>query len=185
MGSAAIRGKKVVVESQDFETVISSVEGEVTVEGDGGGGGGRTIKGGEQAIIRQLSGQRPTIIIQPITDDQREMIEDKVTMACNACRTVYFDVAQKKSETGRAPGDGPVDDNAKSPGSDEDEDEDEPKGDAVVKEDSLTPGGLDELFLEDTTGTDEGDNFLIPVVVTPVDTAPDEVVGSASEIQGT
>ena len=181
MGSAAIRGKKVVVESQDFETVISSVEGEVTVEGDGGGGGGRTIKGGEQAIIRQLSGQRPTIIVQPIPDDQREMIEDKVTMACNACRTVYFDVAQKKSETGRAPGDGPVDDNAKSPGSDEDE----PKGDAVVKEDSLTPGGLDELFLEDTTGTDEGDNFLIPVVVTPVDTTPDEVVGSASEIQGT
>ncbi|MEJ6601921.1 MAG: hypothetical protein QNL51_05055 [Opitutaceae bacterium] len=181
MGSAAIRGKKVVVESQDFETVISSVEGEVTVEGDSGGGGGRTIKGGEQAIIRQLPGQRPTIIVQPIPDDQREMIEDKVTMACNACRTVYFDVAQKKSEMGRAPGDGPVDDNAKSPGSDEDE----PKGDAVVKEDSLTPGGLDELFLEDTTGTDEGDNFLIPVVVTPVDTAPDEVVGSASEIQGT
>ena len=55
----------------------------------------------------------------------------------------------------------------------------------MVKEDSLTPGGLDELFLEDTTGTDEGGNFLIPVVVTPVDTTPDEVVGSASEIQGT
>ena len=43
MGSAAIRGKKVVVESQDFETVISSVEGEVTVEGDGGGGTSKVV----------------------------------------------------------------------------------------------------------------------------------------------
>jgi hypothetical protein len=179
-GSASIRGKKVVVESQDFETIISSVEGEVTVKGDGGSGGGRTIKGGEQAVIRQLPGQAPTIVVQPIPDDQREMIEDKVAMACNARRTVYFDVAQKKSEMGKASGEGPGEDNAKTP----DSEEEDPDAPVVVKEDGLTPGGLDELFLEDTTGTDESEDFLVPVVVTPVGTAPDEVVGSASAIQG-
>lgn len=174
--SAAIRGKKVVVQADDFETTISSVEGEVTIKGDAAGGGGRTIKGGEQAVIRQLPGQAPMIIIQPIPDDQREMIEDKVTMACNARRTVYFDVAKKKSEYAQGEDGNPIGDDAKQPGSDEDLD-------GEGKEDDLSPGGLDELFLEDTTGADDGEDELVPVVVTPVVTQPEEITGSPSEIR--
>jgi hypothetical protein len=104
--SVAIRGRKVVIESNDFETKVSSVEGSMTITGDGAGGSGRVVNSGQQAIITRLPGQAPTIKIHPSPDDEVPMVEDRVTMACNARQTVYFDVANKKSEvSGESPGD--------------------------------------------------------------------------------
>lgn len=95
-----IRGKKVVIETDGFETKVSMVEGETTVKGDADGqGGGQIIEGGQQAIIRRLPGRKPTIEIQPIPDEEMEQIQDKVTLACNARKTVYFDVADNKELT--------------------------------------------------------------------------------------
>ncbi|MDA7916715.1 hypothetical protein N9B49_00680 [bacterium] len=178
--SANIRGKKVVVEAMDFETKISAVEGEVTLKGDSAGGAGRTLKGGEQALISQNPGQPPTIIIQPIPDVERSDIEDKVTLACNARRTVYFDASQKKSESGNIPDNVPVD-GEKTPDEPEDEGEGD-EGDVFVdKEDALPPGGLDELFLDDTAGSDDTEDVLVPVVVVPVTPDASEAIVSPAE----
>ncbi len=162
--SASIRGKKVVVEAGDFETTISSVEGEVTITGEGTGANGQTIKDGQQAVIRRLPGQPPSIEIGPIPDDQVSVIEDKVTMACNARRTVYFDSVKKKSESGM-----PTDDTA--PDSLE-------QGDSESSEDELG-GGFGEVFLEDPAGEGDSDFEIIAVVVTPTDPVP-EVIASPS-----
>ena len=43
-----------------------------------------------------MPGRAPTIEIQPIPDDEKAVIEDKVTLACNARKTVYFEVADRK-----------------------------------------------------------------------------------------
>lgn len=183
--SVSIRGKKVVVETENFETKISSVEGQVTVKGEAAGGGGQVLEEGQQAVLRKLPGQPMTIEIRPIPDEERPMIEDKVTMACNARRTVYFDVAKKKSEVNNpGPGDGVNLDGEKSEEDDESPSEGEDE-EGFVKEDELTPGGLDDLFLDDSAGS-SGDTVdeLIPVVVTPVD-PPQEVVGSQSAITTT
>ncbi|MDA8527924.1 hypothetical protein N9K67_03880 [Opitutaceae bacterium] len=188
-GSANIRGKKVVVEAMDFETKISAVEGEVTIKSGSAGGAGRTLRDGEQALISQHPGQPPSIIIQPIPDVERADIEDKVTLACNARRTVYFDASQKKSESGNLPDNTPVDgektpDEEEGDGDGEDVfiEKEDTGGDVFAeKEDTLTPGGLDDLFLDETAGADDTEDVLVPVVVVPVTPDASEAIISPAE----
>lgn len=178
--AASIRGKKVVVQAGDFETTISSVEGEVTITGDGTGSSGQTIKDGEQAVIRRLPGQAPVIEIGPIPDDQVETIQDKVTMACNARRTVYFDSVKKKSENGFRPDDAVV-------GNETDSDDPDADGSDGDGEDEVFDAGIGngfaDVFLDDPEGSDGSDIEIIAVVVTPVD-APREVIASPASIGG-
>ena len=56
--------------------------------------GGQTIKPGQPALISPAGAIR----IQSIPDNERQALDDKVTMACMARKTVYFD-AQDKNET--------------------------------------------------------------------------------------
>ena len=174
--AAAIRGKKVAIQSDDFETKISSVEGEVTITGDGAGANGRTISDGEQAIIRRLPGQPPMIEIGPIPDDEVEGIEDSVTMACKARRTVYFD-SVKKLEDGRFQSDDPIvadDQSSDDPTEESDE----------TDSDTETGGGFGNVFLEDPAGGDNSEFEIVAVVVTPVDNVR-EVVASPSSLPAT
>lgn len=173
--SVSIRGKRVVVQADDFETKVSSVEGDVTITGKGTGSNGRTLSGGQQAIIRHLPGQPATIEIGPIPDAEVQEIEDRVTMACNARRTVYFDVAKKKSEINSAADDptATVDDEK---GPDE-------EGDGETKEESA-PGenpSFGEIFLDDPAGEGESDLEFVVVPVSPVE-PPQEVIGSPDRI---
>lgn len=177
--AASIRGKKVVVQAGDFETTISSVEGEVTITGDGTGTSGQTIKDGQQAIIRRLPGQPPSIEIGPIPDDQVETIEDKVTMACNARRTVYFDSVKKKSENGFRPDDPVVGDQDSS---DSPEGEEDGEGDPLFGDESGS--GFADIFLDDPEGSDGSEFEIVTIVVTPVNPEQREVVASPSRITG-
>lgn len=166
--AAAIRGKKVVVQADDFETTISSVEGEVTITGEGTGSKGQTIKDGEQAIISRLPGQPPSIQIRPIPEDQIEMIEEKVTMACNARRTVYFDIAKKLSDFRGGPDNREAGNSGQTDG-------------PVDLGGGGNSGGFGEIFLDDPAGEDDSEFEIITVVVSPV-RPPQEVVGSPSRI---
>jgi hypothetical protein len=172
--AASIRGKKVAIEVNDFETKISSVEGEVTITGDGTGTSGQTISDGQQAIIRRLPGQPPSIEIGPIPDDEIPIVDDKVTMACNARRTVYFDSVKKLSESGLRDDDAVVGD-GQSPGDSATGDD---EGDMLA--DSETGSGFGEIFLDEPAG-DDSEFEIIAVVVTPVD-PPLEVIASPARI---
>jgi hypothetical protein len=88
--SIAILGRKAVIQSQANQTIVSALEGPLTVRGDQFNGG-ETIKQGQQAIITRASaGAPPTITIQPIPDDQRGALDDKVNAACMARKQAHF-----------------------------------------------------------------------------------------------
>ncbi len=95
--SVSIRGRKVVVQSSGNSTTVSLIEGDVTVRGDLTGGG-ESLKPGQQAIITRNSPSEPPIIkIQEIPADQKEALGNRVSMACMARKTVYFETAERES----------------------------------------------------------------------------------------
>jgi hypothetical protein len=97
--SVAIRGRKIVLETNDNQTVISLLEGDATVRGDMLAGG-ETLKPGQQAIITRPSNFEPPVIkIQPIPKDQMTRLGEKVALACMARKTVYFAVAERQNDS--------------------------------------------------------------------------------------
>lgn len=95
--NVSIRGRKVVIETGDNETRVSLIEGDVTVRGDQFTGG-ETLKPGQQAIIRRTSpGAPPVITIQPIPDNQKAALNERVDAACTARQKVVFEAIETKT----------------------------------------------------------------------------------------
>ncbi|MBC7368627.1 MAG: hypothetical protein H7343_17755 [Undibacterium sp.] len=104
-GSVNIRGKRIVIAAGDRETKISMIEGDSTVKGGDLDLGGQTLKAGEQAIIRNgAPGQPSSVSIQKIPENERQALDEKVTLACMAKKTVYFEVREKVINEGQAAG---------------------------------------------------------------------------------
>ncbi len=100
LGSVNIRGGKVVIQNEGKRTVISMLDGESTVSAGGVNMGGHPLKNGQQAVITSgASGQAPTITIQNIPSEQMSNLESKVTMACTAKKTVYFEARSAASKS--------------------------------------------------------------------------------------
>jgi len=98
--SVAIRGRKVVIETNEKLTKVSLLEGDVTVRGGEYDSGGQTLRPGQQAIV--TPGRRGTpnsIAVQSIPQGEIRGLEDKVTVACMAKNTVYFEVANRQTNT--------------------------------------------------------------------------------------
>ena len=100
LGSVNIRGGKVVVSTDNNSTTISMIEGESNVNAGVIDTGGQTLKNGQQAIITPgANGGPPQLKIQDIPANQQRELNQKVTMACNAKKTVYFEVVGAPSDT--------------------------------------------------------------------------------------
>ncbi len=160
-----IRGQKVVIQTDDYETKVSIIDGDVTIRGGATDGGGQTLRGGQQAVIRRVPGQPPQIDIHDIPEDEREFIEDKVTLACEARKTVYFDVRGKKPDETGFEGDDEIVSDSSNPSDDEGDNEGE--GWASVFDD-----------LDETAGADAEE--IIAVEVTPVEPIQESVVSPSS-----
>jgi hypothetical protein len=92
LGSVNITGGKLVVSANSNSTVISDLEGVATVNVGDTDTGGDVIKDGQQAVITPgENGGPPTIKIQNIPAGELSALNAKVTMACNAKKTVYFE----------------------------------------------------------------------------------------------
>ena len=103
LGNVNIRGKKVVIQSTDEATKISMLEGESTVRAGSSELGGRTLKAGEQAIIRRTSPNAPPQIqIGKIPPQEMSQLDDRVAQACMAKKTVYFEVKERSFADGPA-----------------------------------------------------------------------------------
>ncbi|MDF3059596.1 MAG: hypothetical protein K0R17_3811, partial [Rariglobus sp.] len=88
-----------VVETNDNETTVSLLEGDVTVRGDLMAGG-QSLKPGQQAIITRKSNFEPPVItIQPIPKTDLNRLGEKVAIACMARKTVYFEVAERQNDS--------------------------------------------------------------------------------------
>lgn len=91
-GSVNIRGGKVVIQSAKGQTTISMLEGDSTVSAGSINLGGKSLQNGQQAVITDgAPGQPPQIKIQDIPPQDKSGLDAKVTMACTAKKTVYFE----------------------------------------------------------------------------------------------
>jgi hypothetical protein len=101
-GNVNIRGGKVSIETNDNETYIDLMEGDITVRGSGGRDvGGQILRPGERATITaSRTGGQPTISVGPIPQAAMETADERTATACNAKKTVTFDVIEKKAAEG-------------------------------------------------------------------------------------
>jgi hypothetical protein len=100
-GLVNIRGGKVSIETNANETVVDLLEGDITVRGGNTDLGGQVLTAGERAVITSgPAGQPPHITIGPIPPDRLQAIDDRVTIACNAKKTVTFEVIEQTANRG-------------------------------------------------------------------------------------
>ena len=110
--SVNIRGGKVSIETNANETIIDLLEGDITVRGGSKDVGGQILRPGERAVVRAApAGLPPTITISRIPQEALEASDTRVSVACNAKKTVTFEVIEKKAEEGldAPPGNVPAD----------------------------------------------------------------------------
>lgn len=110
--SINIRGGKVSIETNADETVIDLLEGDITVRSGGKDIGGQILRAGDRAVVRASpAGLPPVVTISQIPMEQMQASDERVAVACNAKKTVTFEVIEKKAEEGL---DGPAQGNALS-----------------------------------------------------------------------
>ncbi len=91
-GTITVRGRKVLIETDDDETRVSLIEGDISVIGHGLTKT-ENLKPGQHAILRRISPDAPTsVTVQSIPEALTAKIDDTVALACISRRTVYFDV---------------------------------------------------------------------------------------------
>lgn len=87
-----IRGRKAAIEVTPEGTKVSLFEGDITIRAGNLDAGGQKVEPGQQAIISPTGAIR----IQSIPPAEMSKLEDKVSAACAARKTVYFDVKEKQ-----------------------------------------------------------------------------------------
>ncbi|MFI5335848.1 MAG: hypothetical protein ACHQ5A_03640 [Opitutales bacterium] len=93
-----IRGGKLSMTADSNSTTVYLLDGDATVRTGGNDQGGTLLHPGEQAVIRPgLAGQPPTVTVGPIDSKVMSALDEKVSIACNAKKTVSFDVIDKKA----------------------------------------------------------------------------------------
>lgn len=102
-----IRGGKAVIESTPTETIVDLLDGDVTVRAGSLDVGGHILRPGERAIIRAGSGAPEQLVtVQPIPRDALLIAERRIEVACNAKKTVTFELIERRAEEGlERPGD--------------------------------------------------------------------------------
>lgn len=99
--SVNIRGGKVAVSTNGSESTIYLLDGDITVRTGGKDTGGTLLRPGEKATIRPGPPGRPPIVtVAPIEPQMMPMLDDKVSAACAAKKTVSFETIEAKAQFG-------------------------------------------------------------------------------------
>jgi hypothetical protein len=99
--SVNIRGGKVSIETNADETIIDLLDGDITVRGGSKDIGGQVLRPGERAVVRAAPAGLPsTVTISRIPPEALQVSDERVSVACNAKKTVTFEVIEKKAEQG-------------------------------------------------------------------------------------
>lgn len=94
-GTFNIRGRKVLVETSDNETVVSVLDGDATAI-DPTTGSSQTLKAGQQAVLQRSAPNQPTVVtVRTLSPETNAKADDQVSLACMARRTVYFETAER------------------------------------------------------------------------------------------
>lgn len=99
--SVNIRSGKVAIETNADQTIIDLLEGDITVRGGSKDIGGQVLRPGERAVVRSApAGLPPTVTISRIPPEALQVSDERVSVACNAKKTVTFEAIEKKAEEG-------------------------------------------------------------------------------------
>lgn len=99
--SINIRGGKISIATTASETTIDLLEGDITIRVGSKDLGGQLLRPGERAVIRARATDRlPLLSITPIPPELLPTVGDRTIMACNARRTVTFEIIEKMAEQG-------------------------------------------------------------------------------------
>jgi hypothetical protein len=97
-----IRNGKMSIEARADATIIDLLEGDITVHSGGKDLGGQILRPGERAVIRPgLAGEPPSLTISEIPKNELEVIDERVSIACNAKKTVTFETIDKTGSSGQ------------------------------------------------------------------------------------
>ncbi len=102
-----VRSGKIAIKASPAETVIDLLEGDVTVRSGTKDVGGLILRAGERAVVRTpAEGGEPVVTISPIPSDEMLHVTSRVEAACNARKSVTFEVIERKAgEDPEKPGD--------------------------------------------------------------------------------
>ncbi len=96
-----IRGGKVVIEATPAGTLVDLLEGDLTVRSGLKDVGGQILRPGERAFIPASNNDQPVVItVQPIPREVMPMNDRRVEMACNARKSVTFEIIARRAEEG-------------------------------------------------------------------------------------
>ncbi len=93
--TAAIRGRRIVIQTSESGTIISLLEGDVTARLGENDASGQTLVARQRAVIRQgRLDEARHIVIEPIPEELLSGLEDRAAFACMARQTVFFDTEE-------------------------------------------------------------------------------------------
>ena len=93
-GTINVRGRRLMIETEEAETRVSLLEGDVTVLPEGSSAG-EVVQPGFQAVIRKASPSAPaTLELRPIPNADNARIDEAVSLACISRRTVFFETVE-------------------------------------------------------------------------------------------
>lgn len=96
-----IRGGKISIQTNADETIIDLLAGDITVRGGSKDIGGQILRPGERAVVRTASAGLPAVVtISRIPPEALQASEERVSVACNAKKTVTFEIIEKKAADG-------------------------------------------------------------------------------------
>ncbi|MDB6116015.1 MAG: FecR family protein, partial [Lacunisphaera sp.] len=99
--SVNIRGGRVSIETNADETTIDLLEGDITVRSGTKDIGGQVLRAGERVVIRPgPMGQPPRVTLSQIPPAALQGVDERVSIACNAKKTVTFEVIEQKANDG-------------------------------------------------------------------------------------
>lgn len=114
-GSATVRGRKVIIQTDEEMTVVTLLEGDVTVRGGDMDMGGRILRPGQQAIITPSKDGGPSrITIREIPRNEFEFFMTKVAPADMSRSAVFFNEVNPRVATGVTGGPSTANANASS-----------------------------------------------------------------------
>lgn len=86
-----IRGRRLMIQSDDKDTRVSLLEGDLTVIGDPAKGG-EVLRPGQQAVVHKESPDGPaTVTVTTISEEETAKLDELVSLACISRRTVFFE----------------------------------------------------------------------------------------------
>ncbi len=101
LASINVRGRKVVIETAADQTVVSALEGDVTIRISNRDQSGQVLHAGERAVITPgAPGQPPAIRIAAMDAATLAASDGQATQACGARKTVSFETVDSSPEGG-------------------------------------------------------------------------------------